>query len=177
MPTTPTVWSLNGLAVELKIYNKKLGELLATLPPDQEDAQGKRWLMSRVVNHLIEKNAGGGKKLDRTEEDARLKRVQAELKEMDLAIRRSEMVPTEIVGEYLDGITMAVKQRILAIPKRTAPVLAGKNATQIETRLKKEVNQALSDLSKLTPDGLIKAVRRGYKKDDRGPEHEASTEQ
>lgn len=174
MPTAPTLWSLNGLAVELKIYRAKLGEILATLPPDLEENGVKQWKMARVVDHMLRENAGGSKKLDRTAEDARLKAVQANLKEMDLAVRKAEVVPTEAVGEFLDGIAMAVKQRLLAIPKRMAPVLGGKKPAEIEAKIKKEIDQALTDLSKLTPAQLLKAVRQTYKKADNGkPEEEA----
>lgn len=172
MAGTPQLWSLNGLAVELKIYRAKLAEVLATLPADHEDKEGKRWLMHRVVQHLLNQTAGGPTKLDRTQEDARLKRAQTERIELELAAKRAEMVSTDEAGEYIEGFVLAIRQRFLAMPKRVSPVLEEKKATVIESRLKKEVAQILLDLSKMTPAGLVKAVRRANKAADGPAEQE-----
>ncbi len=160
MASGPQLWTLNGLSVECKIYRAKLAELLATLPPDFEEKGEKRWLLARVLKHLIEAEVGGaGKKLDRTQEDAKLKKVQADLKELDLQVRRGQLVEIEEVGSYLESLVMAFRQRVLAIPRRLAPVLEGKKVKQIEARARQELSKALEALAKLNPDDLVKRSR------------------
>lgn len=162
MPTQPQLWSMYGLSVELQIYREKLARDLVALPPDVEDETGKRWTMARVVEHLRQQTSGA--KLDRTQEDARLKRAQAEKMEMELAQLRGEMVRVQDVGEFITGMAMAFRAKILAAPKRLAPVVLNmKKAGEIQTRIEKDLHQALDELSKLNPEDLRKEVRRKYK--------------
>jgi phage terminase Nu1 subunit (DNA packaging protein) len=173
MAVTPQLWTLNGLAVELKIYRSKLATALATLPPDIEDERGtKKWLMARVVKHLQGQGAGP-QKLDRGQEDARLKRAQADKLEMELALRRGELVAAEDVGEYLAGILSALRAKMLALPKRLAPVVIGlKKPAEVSNRMEKDVHEALLELAGLDPDEAVKALRKNYKTGD-GEEDQA----
>lgn len=164
MAVTPELWSINGLKVELGIYREKLAQDLATLKPDVDDKEnGKRWLMARVVKHLMEQGAGSAK-LDRTQEDARLKRFQADKLELELAQRRGEMIRTEDLGEYLVGILMAFRAKVLGAPKRLAPVLLGKKkAVEVQALIEKDLHQALNELAGLDLALLKKDVRKRYK--------------
>ena len=164
MATQPTLWTLNGLSVELKIYRQKLAEQIATLPPDSVDGNSSRWLMWRVVEHLRTK-AAGNKELDRTQEDARLKKAQADKLELQLAQLNGEIVKTDDVGEYIVGILMAFRSRMLALPKRLAPVLLGMKRTgDVQARIEADVNHALAELAGLDPEEMLKQMRSKYRK-------------
>lgn len=175
MPTQPQLWTLNGLSVELKIYRSKLAEALATLPPDLEDGKEKRWLMHKVVAHLGQVGPDAKAKLDRTQEDARLKKVMADTKILELARLRGELIQVEDAGLYFEALALAFRQRVMAIPRRMAPTLVGKKAKEIEAKARKELGHALNALAKLNPDDLIKKLRSKNKAED--PEQAFEIEQ
>jgi phage terminase Nu1 subunit (DNA packaging protein) len=162
MAVQPQLWTLHGLSVELQIYREKLARDLIGLAPDQEDGKaGKRWTMARVVKHLNE--SGDHAKLDRTQEDARLKKAQADLKELDLAMRRGELASAVDVGNAVTSVLMALRSRLLALPKRMAPVVAGlKKPAEIQAKLEKDVHQALAELAQMDPDEILKTLRKRY---------------
>ena len=53
-------------------------------------------------------------------------------------------------------ILSAFRSRCLAIPQKAAPLVAGKTeVTEIQTIIKKEVNDALKELSEIDPEGFV----------------------
>jgi len=147
----------------LKIHRGKLAQALGTLPPDKVDDRGSsRWLMARVVQHLTNQ-ATGSKKLNRNDEDARRLKAQADKLEMEMDLARGEIVKTEDVGEYVLGILMAFRSKLLAMPKRLAPRLTGMKRTgDVQAMIETDITAALAELAALDPEAMLKEVRGTY---------------
>lgn len=83
-----------------------------------------------------------------TEEQTRLVKVNRETKELKLAELRGELVRKDVVQKTMEKIVGAFKSRVLALPKRLAPLLVARSqVVEIEALLEKEVHDALRELS------------------------------
>ena len=56
-------------------------------------------------------------------EKALHEKAKRELAELDLKLKQDQLVEADQVGEHLDKIFSAVRQRLLATPSKTAPLV------------------------------------------------------
>lgn len=83
-----------------------------------------------------------------------LARANRQIKELNLARMRGEMIETEGAKKHVEKIIGAFKAKILALPKRLAPLLISRSQiNEIQALLEKEIHEALRELS--TRDGLF----------------------
>jgi len=106
----------------------------------------------RYLQTALEKKAvpmaNGGYSGER-EERIRLLRAEAELKEMELAKQRGQLVAISDVESEWSNLVAATKGMILAIPPRVAPELVGESSRiVIEAKIKKECKEALRLLAR-----------------------------
>lgn len=76
--------------------------------------------------------------------------AEAELKEMELAERRQELVSLDQVTKDMEKVFMALRTKLLSIPIKAAPLLvACRNESELQQVLTKQVDEALHELSNL----------------------------
>jgi hypothetical protein len=106
----------------------------------------------RYLQAALEKKsvplAGGGYAGER-EERVRLLRAEADLKEIELAKERSQLVSIQDVEKEMTDLVLITKARIMAIPPRLAPELVGEcSRVMIQAKLEKACKESLSYLAK-----------------------------
>jgi phage terminase Nu1 subunit (DNA packaging protein) len=109
----------------------------------------------KLQNALENKGApmAGGDVTLWQKEKARTLTVVAELKELELAKKRGELVTVEESKRVLLDLAYMVKARIMAIPARAAPDLVGQDSrTMVQAILERHVHESLSLLAKDKPD-------------------------
>jgi phage terminase Nu1 subunit (DNA packaging protein) len=83
------------------------------------------------------------------EERTRLLRAEAELKEMELAEKRGQLVAIQDVEKEMTDLVLTTKARIMAIPPRVTPELVGESSRMIiQTKLEKACKEALALLAR-----------------------------
>jgi phage terminase Nu1 subunit (DNA packaging protein) len=80
-------------------------------------------------------------------EKARCQAAEASLKEMDLAQRRQELVEVDLVDYEFSKLVAAVRQKLLAIPSKIAPItFAQKTVAATQRLIEQGIHEALNDL-------------------------------
>jgi phage terminase Nu1 subunit (DNA packaging protein) len=83
------------------------------------------------------------------EERARLLRAEAELKEMELAAKRGQMVTIADVEKQYSDLAHSIRARIMAIPPRLAPEILGETSrVMAQAKIEKYCKEALAQLAK-----------------------------
>jgi terminase small subunit / prophage DNA-packing protein len=83
------------------------------------------------------------------EERVRLLRADADLREIELAKERGQLVAIQDVEKEFTDLVLVTKARIMAIPARCAPDLVGETSSlMIMAKLEKACKEALSYLAK-----------------------------
>ena len=91
-------------------------------------------------------------KLNPDQEKARLARVQTELKELDLAERRRELIASAQVESLWSDLVTASRAKLLGIPSKCAPLVFGAESVAVaEDLLKNAIHEGLSELSEHIP--------------------------
>jgi phage terminase Nu1 subunit (DNA packaging protein) len=83
------------------------------------------------------------------EERVRLLRADADLREIELAKERGQLVALPDIEAALTDLVLTTKARIMAIPPRLAPELVGETSrVMIQAKLEKACKESLSYLAK-----------------------------
>jgi phage terminase Nu1 subunit (DNA packaging protein) len=83
------------------------------------------------------------------EERVRLLRADADLREIELAKERGQLVSIQDVEKEFTDLVLVTKARIMAIPPRLAPELVGETSRiMIQAKLEKACKESLSYLAK-----------------------------
>jgi hypothetical protein len=86
------------------------------------------------------------------EERVRSLRAAADLREIELAKERSQLVAIPDVEQMFTNLVLTTKARIMAIPPRLAPELVGEaSRVMIQAKIEKSCKEALHSLSKWAP--------------------------
>ncbi|MEW6511870.1 MAG: hypothetical protein AB1428_13040 [Bacteroidota bacterium] len=98
-------------------------------------------------------------KLDLAKEEARYRRIQGDLKELELAEKRGDLIPLVLVRAEWDRLVSAAKTQLLAIPTRLAAKLPAPAETKVKLKeiAELEVTQTLNELS--SSDGIPNSRR------------------
>ena len=152
-------WSLSALSAELAIDRRTLAKRLTGLTPDEELQQGKRterrWLLARVVAHLANPD---GEELDLSQERAALARVQRLKVELDLQIKRGEVVSLDAVEQHWTGMVASMRATLLALPSRLATQVAPPDRyAQAQEAARVLVHEALDHIAR---DGLPSEIKQ-----------------
>lgn len=111
----------------------------------------------RYLQAALEKKsvplADGGYAGER-EERVRLLRADADMREIELAKERGQLVALPDVESTLTDLVLTTKARVMAIAPRLAPELVGETSrVMIQAKLEKAHKEALSYLAKAATDG------------------------
>jgi phage terminase Nu1 subunit (DNA packaging protein) len=107
----------------------------------------------RYLQALVEKKAivgeGGEVLKNEREERLRLLRADADLREIELARERGQLVAIEDVEKEMTDLILVTKARVLAVGARVAPELVGETSrVMIQAVIEKAHKEALSHLAK-----------------------------
>lgn len=117
---------------------------------DQDQCVGFyiRYLQALVVKKAIVGEGGEVLKNER-EERLRLLRADADLREIELARERGQLVAIEDVEKEMTDLILVTKARVLAVGARVAPELVGETSrVMIQAVIEKAHKEALSQLAK-----------------------------
>lgn len=116
---------------------------------DRDDCVG--WYI-RYLQALVEKRAivDEGGKIFATEREERLRllRADADLREIELARERGELVSIADVERDMADLILTTKARVMAVPPRVAPELVGETSrVMAQAKVEKELKDALLNLA------------------------------
>jgi phage terminase Nu1 subunit (DNA packaging protein) len=154
---SPRIVGIKQVAVILNLTVARIQQLVQEGLPkklrgkyDQDECTG--WYI-RYLQALVEKKAivdeGGQVFKSEREERLRLLRADADLRELDLARKRGQLVSIEDVEHEMTDLILVTKARILAVGARVAPELVGETSrVMIQAVIEKAHKEALSHLAK-----------------------------
>jgi phage terminase Nu1 subunit (DNA packaging protein) len=107
----------------------------------------------RYLQALVEKKAivgeGGEVLTNEREERLRLLRADADLREIELARERGQLVTIDDVEKEMSDLVLTTKARVLAVAPRLAPELLGETSrVMAQAKIEKALKEALLGLSK-----------------------------
>jgi phage terminase Nu1 subunit (DNA packaging protein) len=126
-------------------------------PVIQKGGLGGEWKFSTadVSSWLVaqQKRAKSEEHVDLDEARRRKLAAEAELAELDAAVRRGDVVPVEMVAKIIADQFTACRARFLSIPTKLAPVLiSSTDMVECRTLLEAAVDEALHELVGYAPD-------------------------
>jgi phage terminase Nu1 subunit (DNA packaging protein) len=84
------------------------------------------------------------------EQRTRLAKTNADRREFEFDVLRTKYVHAETTLHYLTGITIAIKNRVMAVAQKVAPQVAGLTAPEVFILVERYLADALEQVSKLT---------------------------
>jgi phage terminase Nu1 subunit (DNA packaging protein) len=114
-----------------------------------------RYLQAKLERNFVD-NGGGGESLGLNDQRVRLMRADADLKEMELSLKKEQTVYLVDVRAALVDLVLMTKARLLAIPPRLAVEVMGETSrvmiqAKIEKAIKDSLNQLADDGSNYPP--------------------------
>ncbi|WP_207559092.1 hypothetical protein [Geobacillus thermoleovorans] len=108
--------------------------------------------VQRYIAFIKEQAEKTEEELDLTKEKTLLTRANRQKVELELQIMRGELHRSEDVRRVMNNMLSAFRARVLAIPSKTAPrLLAQTDLAVVQDIIKKEVYEALQELSEYDP--------------------------
>ena len=107
----------------------------------------------RYLQALVEKKAivdpGGEVLANERESRLRLLKADADLREIELARERSQLVTIDDVEKEMTDLVLSTKARVMAVAPRVAPELVGETSrVMAQAKIEKALKDALLNLSK-----------------------------
>jgi phage terminase Nu1 subunit (DNA packaging protein) len=102
-----------------------------------------RWYTQRLKQDLSEAGETGNLEFEQT----RVQRATADIKEMEGAKMRGELIPLEIYKQHVAAHFTVVRQNILALAAQIAPQLEGLDRLEIKNRLHQKNRDILTALA------------------------------
>jgi phage terminase Nu1 subunit (DNA packaging protein) len=156
-PEKPRIVGIKQIAEKLNLTPSRIQQLVQEGLPkklrgkyDVDECTG---FYIRYLQALVEKkvivDAGGEALASERESRLRLLRADAELREIELARERGQLVSIVDVEKEMIEMILTTKARVLAIAARVAPELVGENTRlMIQAKIDRECREALMHLSK-----------------------------
>jgi phage terminase Nu1 subunit (DNA packaging protein) len=142
-------WSVNALSLELGIDRQTLTRRLKDAVPAETkqlaNRTERRYLLADVVQALIDAQAESG---DPITEKTRLDAARADQIEFDLAIKRGEYAPIEVLTFAVSEVASQSRSILEGLPKRiknSLPALRAREMKIIETEINK-VRKGMSEI-------------------------------
>jgi phage terminase Nu1 subunit (DNA packaging protein) len=109
-----------------------------------------RYLQAALEKSKVPLDGGhGGEYVGARDEKVRLLRAEAELKEIELAQQRGQLMAIADVESEMTELVLTTKARIMAIAPRVAPELVGESSrVMIQAKIEKACKEALLQLAK-----------------------------
>jgi phage terminase Nu1 subunit (DNA packaging protein) len=153
-PTTKRVLGIAAVAERLKLTPRRVQQLVAEKPEGLPKEGRGRYDIDKVLDWYIarlEKQLACGSdeegSIAYNRERARDRAAGADLREIELAERRKQLVAIPDVEKAMTDLVVATKAAILSVPGRVALSLVGADAGAIREKLEHELEAALTKLS------------------------------
>jgi len=106
----------------------------------------------KMCDAELDNKSNNGKAPNYWSERALHEKAKRELAELDLKLKNDQLVEVDQVGDHLDKIFSAVRQRLLATPSKIAPLVhAEESVGGARIVLESAVFEVLSELSEYVP--------------------------
>ena len=147
--------NVTKLSKALNVTPRRVQQLVAEgLPKAKrgryELGQCMLWYI-RYLQKALEQRAvtqPDGSHITTHKERLRIMRADAEMKEINLAVRRGELVAIADVEKEMTDLVVTTKARILLVPARVAPELLGETSRVIvQAKIEKALKEALLHLA------------------------------
>jgi hypothetical protein len=116
----------------------------------------------------------GGVVIGSSYDEARTRKVnaEAEIAELQLARARGELALVEdVIAAWVD-VLAATKAKLMAVPTKTATILATENDPKIiKTELEDQIREALAELSNYDPLSDAGSTKQPVEKDEEGDDN------
>jgi phage terminase Nu1 subunit (DNA packaging protein) len=154
----PRIIGIKQLAVILNLTVSRIQQLVQEGLPkklrgkyDQDQCVDFyiRYLQA-LVEHKSIVGEGGEVLKNEREERLRLLRADADLREIELARERSQLVAIEDVEKEMSELVLTTKARVMAVAPRVAPDIIGETSrVMIQAKIEKSLREALVHLEKM----------------------------
>lgn len=145
---TPKKWSISALSVELGIDRRTLARRLEGLDPIEEKEIGRRvertYRMRDVFRHL----AAIEQRPTLDDERAKLAILQQERLRLEIASKHGSLVDLNIAREEYRAAFTSIRDRLLTIPARVAPLVSGLDAPAAFDILNDDIRRCLRDIAR-----------------------------
>lgn len=102
------------------------------------------WGIRRRLRNL--NNAADGNVYDYQAERARLTKLQADHENLKVKEKAQDLIPADMVSEALTEVCTNIKTKMLSLPTKMAPKVAGSNQREVQALLEEQVREALTEL-------------------------------
>lgn len=154
-PANPEIVNAEKLALFFNLTKQRVHQLVAEGLP--RELRGKydqdkcaQWYI-RYLQAVIEKKAiplEPGTFATEQQEKVRNMRMSADLKEIQLAERRGQLVAIEDVEKEMADLVLTTKARIMSVPARLAPDLLGETSrVMAQAKIEKALKESLAQLA------------------------------
>ena len=110
----------------------------------------KLWLQDATEKH--------GSRLDKNKEDARYKAANADLKELELAFKKGELLAKSDVESEVSEILVICRNKFLILPEVLTSLVHGvEDRLKVKGIIKKKVYEVLEELARLSEVGKAKS--------------------
>jgi len=150
-----------AVAQLLKLTERRVQQLVkeGILPRPAKGLYEPVSCVHAYIDYLKKQIAGSGE-ISLTDERTRLIKCQADLAEIELAKAKGELIPSKRAMTLWGEVVQAVRQRLLGLPTRLAPVLASaKSIPQVKEKLEESIYEVLNEC---TNPNLLKLGRAEY---------------
>lgn len=131
-----------------------------------------RWYVTFLKRQMEELRAGGE---DGLQAKARLTIAQANLKEMEEATRRKEIINVDDAGTITEDALSILRTHLLALDKRAAPLLEGLETTEERRQVIRElVHESLTHLTNI-PDTIRRFASLSHGRAEAGVQSAAAS--
>lgn len=155
MREKPAIVNAEKLAVFVNLTKQRVHQLVAEGLPRK--LRGKydldecaRWYI-RYLQAAIEKKAipmDGNELVSEQTQRIRKMRLDADLKEIDLARARGQLVSIEDAEKEMTDLVLTTKARIMSVPARLAPDLLGETSrVMAQAKIEKALKESLANLA------------------------------
>jgi phage terminase Nu1 subunit (DNA packaging protein) len=124
--------------------------------PVRKEGREQLYDLREVIEYKLRKERGEDDEFGEGagwKEKARLDRARADMVELELEIKRGQMVSVEALRPRLIDMVMAFRAKILNLPKRLGQDFNSfENGRECEARAEEIVQEALNELSEYEPD-------------------------
>ena len=145
----PQTYPVQAIARLLKLSERRVQQLVkdGILPRPVKGEYGAIDCVHAYIDYLKKLISGSGE-LSLTDERTRLTKYQADLAELDLRRAHGEVILTREAMRLWSDVVMAVRQRLLGLPTRMAPLLVNcPSIPEVKSRLDLAITEVLGELT------------------------------
>jgi DNA-binding CsgD family transcriptional regulator len=95
--------------------------------------------------------------IDKADADARRAVAMAERAEMETALMRGDLIPSEQIADALNAAVQTMKSRVRGVPAKVAAQLGARDAAHAERVIRGAIDQALDELARVNVKGDVAA--------------------